>query len=163
MNSLVNYLTQRGVCFESIEHPATYTAPELAESVHVKGRDVAKPILLKTPHGFVLAIVPSTHRVDLSAMEAVLDDRPVTLATEGETSKLFPDVEIGVVPPFGSHYGLRTYLDVHLAGCATIVFQGSSHREAIRMTVEDFEMIEHPIIGLIAVGRGEWALAHASA
>ena len=148
--NVTEFLTRRQVPFETIEHPDAYSALELAESIHEKGRYIAKTVLVRTGDGFVIVILPSTHRIDFEQLESLMGERPIRLATEDEACLLFPGFEAGVVPPFGKEYGIRTVIDVHLAGCRTIVFEGSSHHEAIRVGFDDFEMLESPLKGLIA-------------
>jgi Ala-tRNA(Pro) deacylase len=148
--NVAKFLTDQHVRFEQIEHPAAYTALRLAESVHEKGCNVAKTVLVRTNDGFAIAILPSTHRIDFKKLGGLIGARGVRLATEEEAELLFPDMEAGVVPPFGKEYGIRTVVDIHLAGCKTIVFEGGTHAEAIRMRYEDFEMLEMPIKGMIA-------------
>lgn len=147
---LEDYLSSRSVPYETILHRTAYTATELAESVHITGHEVAKTVLLRTRDGYLIAIVPATRLVDLAAIENLLGERPVTLATEDEAAVLFPEVERGVVPPFGGEYGIRTIVDIHLAGKRSIVFEGCSHHEAVRLRYSDFEMLEMPIVGLIS-------------
>src|SRR5690606_7021267 len=95
--------------------------------------------------GYVIAVVPSTRHVDCDAMRVLLGARKIELATESEAGELFPNVEYGVVPPFGSQYGVRTVLDVHLAACESIIFEGNKHDEAIKMLFKDYEMLEGPL------------------
>lgn len=148
--NVADYLAKRNVSFEMVEHRPAYCASKLAEATHTRGYEVAKTVLLKTPDGFVIAVVPSTRFVDLPAIEGLLGVHSVRLATEDEATATFPDLEPGVVPPFGSGYGIRTVVDIHLAVCPRILFEGATHHEAIRMSFKDYQMLECPIAGLIS-------------
>jgi Ala-tRNA(Pro) deacylase len=145
---VTEFLDQRNVRFETMKHPAAYSGLKLAEEVHVSGRQVAKTVLLRADGGYVIAILPTTHCIDFESLEVLLGTKPIELATEMEAMELFPDMESGVVPMFGSVYGIRTIVDIHLAGCESIVFEGTTHEEAIRIAYEDFERIENPVTGL---------------
>ena len=61
-------------------------------------------------------------------------------------SSLCPDCEIGALPPFGSQYGLKTVVDESLLADEHIVFEGNTHAEAIRMRLDDFRNLEHPLV-----------------
>jgi Ala-tRNA(Pro) deacylase len=70
----------------------------------------------------------------------------VWLATEEEIKYLFPDCEVGAMPPFGNLYGLPVYVDQSLTEDEEIVFQAGTHSEAIRMRYWDFAALVFPVI-----------------
>src|SRR5438876_5346675 len=111
---------------------------------------MAKTILLRSDRGYVLAVLPATHRVDLEEIRKKLDLEDLEMAGEGEMDRLFPDCEVGAIPPFGSFYHLPTLVDESLAEDEKIVFEAQSHEEAIRMSYKDYEAIEHPVKGRFA-------------
>jgi Ala-tRNA(Pro) deacylase len=57
---------------------------------------------------------------------------------------VFPDCEYGMVPPFGSLYGLPTLLEEEMPAEACVVFEGPRRAQAIRLCCRDFEELEHP-------------------
>jgi Ala-tRNA(Pro) deacylase len=141
-----DFLRNRDIPFDALEHDPTYTAQSLAQAVHVSGEEVAKTVLLAVDDGFVLAVLPATHQVDTMRVKAFLGATRVELATERECGRWFEDCELGVLPPFGSKYGLRTMVDRSLLEDEMIVFEGNSHHEAIRMSCQDFIDVEEPIV-----------------
>lgn len=147
-----DYLQQRGVAFEIVPHEETFDAPHLAQAVHTPGREVAKTVLLRADRGFryVAAILPSTHRIDFEALSRALGGADLELATEIEVAERCPDCEFGVLPPFGSQYAAETIVDASLAEDEQIVFEGSTHSEAIRMKYKDFCVAEHPRVASFA-------------
>jgi Ala-tRNA(Pro) deacylase len=140
---IADFLAEHRVAFESLLHPPAFTAQKRAKYLHVPGRRVAKSVLLSGPRGFFLAVLPATHQVDTPRLA---DDAggPVRVATERELAAVFPDCEWGVVPPFGSLYGLPTVLDEELGPDTVIVFEGDSHAHAVRLLCRDFERLERP-------------------
>jgi hypothetical protein len=58
-----------------------------------------------TTGGYVLAVVPSTHRVELGVVRDILGGH-LGVAAEAEIARLFDDCELGAVPPIGAAYGL---------------------------------------------------------
>jgi Ala-tRNA(Pro) deacylase len=140
-------LQGRQVRFERLHHEPVYGANRVAEKLHVPGKGVAKTVLLRTELGYVIAVVPADHCVDLERVRACLGDEWVEMASEAEMRQLFPDCEVGAMPPFGSVYHLRTLVDEALADADEIVFEGQSHCEAIRMGYRDYDALEQPLKG----------------
>jgi len=70
----------------------------------------------------------------------------VRLANEEEFKGLFPDCDIGAMPPFGNLYGLDVYVDRSLAEDEKIIFQAGTHQEAIRMRYQDFTALVGPTV-----------------
>jgi|SRR6516162_7099781 Ala-tRNA(Pro) deacylase len=137
------FLSDNHVTFETIAHPPAFTAQKRAHVLHVTGRQVAKSVLLHGPQGYFLAILPATHHIDWEVLAAALGG-DIRLATQSEMADAFRDCEWGVVPPFGTLYGFASVMDDSLPPEATLVFEGHSHMEAIRLRCRDFENLEHP-------------------
>jgi Ala-tRNA(Pro) deacylase len=137
-------LSSRHVPFERLHHRPEYTANRVAQALHVPGREMAKTVVLKTGRGYLLAVLPATHRVDLERVRQDLGEAHVEMASEEEMDRLFPDCERGAMPPFGSLYQLPTLVDESLAQDEEIVFEAQNHEDAIRMTYRDYEALEHP-------------------
>ena len=147
---LDEFLSNQHVPFRRLHHQPAYTANRVAQALHVPGREVAKSVLVSTGHGFVLAVLPATHRVDLERLRQDLGEERVGLATENEMERLFPDCERGAMPPFGSLYQLPTLIDESLAEDEEIVFEAQDHQEAIAMAYRDYVAVEHPRMGHFA-------------
>jgi Ala-tRNA(Pro) deacylase len=137
------YLTDQQIVFETIVHPPAYSAQKLAKCLHVSGKHVVKAVLLSGPSGFFLAVLPATHQIDTDSLTAVFEG-PVRLASDLEIAGVFRDCEWGVVPPFGVLYDLPTIMDERLNPESTLIFEGNTHFEAIRMRCRDFERLEKP-------------------
>lgn len=138
---IIEFLAERQVAFEPLPHPLAFTAQKLAKYLRVKGGQVAKGVLLHGPDGFLLAVLPATHQVDLEALARSLGG-PVRLAREDEVASVFRDCEWGVVPAFGALYGLPTLLDEALASDTPLVLELHTHVEAIRLPCREFERLQ---------------------
>ena len=106
-----------------------------------------KAVLIKAGDSFVLAVLPSTSRIDLGRLSEVVGApaSQVRLATPDELLEIFPDCEPGVVPPFGRLYGLTTLVDSGLAESAEIVVGANTRHEGLRMHFRDFQALEEPV------------------
>lgn len=140
-----DYLLHRHVPYEVVLHRPAPCASRLAECLHVPGRAVAKGVLLRAGGGYLLAILPATHRVDLPRLRETLGLSAVSLATEDEVARIFHDCERGALPPFGRLYGLTTVMDPSLAGSSVILVEGNMRHEGLRIRLKDFEAIEAPV------------------
>jgi Ala-tRNA(Pro) deacylase len=140
---LSQFLCDQQVSFEEMIHPPAYTSQKLARFLHISGREVMKSVLLKGPRGFLLAVLPAAHRIDLQRLGGHFDG-PVRLASVEELRDLFPDCEYGAVMPFGRLYGVPTILETTVPMDATIVFEAQQHALAIRMLCRDFVALERP-------------------
>jgi Ala-tRNA(Pro) deacylase len=66
------------------------------------------------------------------------------LATEKEFAALFPDSELGAMPPFGNLYNLPVYVDTSLTEDEEIVFNAGTHVDTIRIKYKDFVKLVQP-------------------
>jgi Ala-tRNA(Pro) deacylase len=138
-----DFLVARDVPFETLLHPPAFTAQKRARFLHLPGREVAKVVLLHGPEGYVLAVLPAPRHIDPERVALALGG-PVRLADDDEIARVFPDCEWGVVPPFGTLYGLPVLLDESITPDTLMVFETTTHVEAVRMLCRDFERLEHP-------------------
>lgn len=138
------------VRYEVVTHRTEFGAQRVAASVHVPGRDVAKVVILRDGGGeFLMVVIPSLARLDLQAVGEATGYVGLRLATEQEFAPLFPDCEVGAMPPFGGLYGLPTYVDACLREEPDLFFPGGTHHELVGMHFVDYELTARPI-------RGRW-------
>jgi Ala-tRNA(Pro) deacylase len=138
-----DFLARQRVNYEPVPHPPAFTAQRRAKFLHLSGRQVAKCILLRGPAGYLLAVLPATHHIDTDLLARELGG-PVRLADDREITEVFRDCEWGVVPSFGSLYGLPTLLDDSLSPDALLVLETHTHVDAVRLRCRDFERLERP-------------------
>jgi len=93
-----------------------------------------------------MTVVPASHRVDLDRLGGVLKTGSIRLATEEEFSDIFPDCELGAMPPLGNIYHLGVWVDEKLKMFPTISFNAGTHAEIIQMFFADFERLVKPKI-----------------
>jgi Ala-tRNA(Pro) deacylase len=141
---LQSYLDSHKIPYQVVNHSIAYTAREAADSLHIPANIFAKVVVIKADSRYVMAVLPSTWKVDLKRLEEVLGCPYVRLATEDELATLFPDCEIGSMPPFGNLYGTPVYVDATLTQDEEIVFDAGSHVGAIKMRYKDFADLVRP-------------------
>jgi len=143
------FLDNHGVKYVSIRHSPAYTAAEVAASSHVAGRDFAKSIVVRTDAGFALVVLPASRRLVLADLRELLQAPALRLATEAEFRDLFPDCEVGAMPPFGNLYDMCVYADESLAEFDEITFSAGTHRELVRMNWKDMVRLVGPTISVL--------------
>jgi Ala-tRNA(Pro) deacylase len=146
--SVKHLLQRRHIPFEVISHSKAFDASHLAHALHTPGKLVAKTVLLRVDHQerYVIAMLPSTHKIDFAKLSSFFGGATIELATEHEINLKCQDCEYGVIPPFGSHYGAQTVVDASLANSDDIAFERDSFTEAIRMKYLHFYDYEHPLV-----------------
>ena len=150
-NKLKELLEKEGVKFEHAAHPEVYTTQEVAAVEHERGRCVIKTVVVKADGKFVLAAVPAALKVDLQALGKLLRAKEAAIAEEHEFADLFPDCQVGGMPPFGNLYDVPLWLDKRLTSCEYVVFNAGTHSDTVKMAFADFERLASPQVGEFAV------------
>jgi Ala-tRNA(Pro) deacylase len=145
---LKELLDRRGTRHEVVPHRETITAHQAAQTTHVSGQHVAKAVVMRDAMGsdFML-VVPSSFHVDDKVVHHVTGRAGVRLEDEAALTRLFPDCELGAMPPFGALYGLSMFVDPCLLEDEDgdeIWFQAGNHHELVRMSVADYARIAQP-------------------
>lgn len=144
LQKLKEFLDYHDVKYVSIRHSHAYTAQEIAESVHVPGKELAKTVMIKIDGKMAMAVLPSTERVDFDLLTGVAGTDNVRLAGEDEFKNLFPECEPGAMPPFGNLYSMDVYAERSLSRDKEIAFNAGSHTEVFRMKYKDYERLVNP-------------------
>jgi Ala-tRNA(Pro) deacylase len=144
-------LQKERIPYRLIFHPEAYTAPEVAASIHIPGREVAKVVVVRADGKYVMAVLPANRLLDLKRFARGIGAEHLSLAQEWELEKLFPDCEVGAMPPLGNLYELPVYVDASLAKERFIFFPAGSHHETVEIWYEDFERLVHPMVGQFAL------------
>jgi len=141
---LKEYLDKNKIKYISIQHSPAYTTQEIAAQSHIPGKMLAKTVIVKIEGKMAMVVLPANRKVILSEIKEALDAEKVSLASEDEFKGLFPDCEIGAMPPFGNLYGMDVYVSPELAAEQEIAFNAGSHTELIKMPYKDFERLVQP-------------------
>jgi Ala-tRNA(Pro) deacylase len=149
---LQEYLDRERVRYVSIRHSPAYTAQEIAASAHIRGRDLAKSVVVKLDGKLALAVLPASVKIDLGMLREAAGARKAELAGEADFIDAFPECELGAMPPFGNLYGLPVYVDTQLGEDAEIAFNAGSHSELIRLSYDDFERLAEPHVVHLSAG-----------
>ncbi len=134
---VADYLAAQGVTYEIIEHQPTASALDAAQKARIPTDRMLKAVLLRDKQGYVLALLPASHRLDLGRMRDSLH-RAVRLATEAEIATRFTDCQPGAIPAVGGAYDLDMVVDDALGDQSDVYFDGGDHRSLVHISAADF-------------------------
>jgi len=146
VKKLKDFLDSENVKYVSSYHSIAYTAQEIAASVHVKGKEMAKTVMVKLDGKLAMAVLPAIHQVNFEDLKKASGTQDAILATEKEFRDLFPECDIGAMPPFGNLYGMDVFVSRALTEHKEIAFNAGSRYELIRLAYKDFERLVSPKI-----------------
>lgn len=147
LRQLAELLNQQHIPFDCINHSPAYTAQEVAQSVHIPGKGVAKTVIIKMSDGHMAMVVLSANdKINFRHLTQSLGHNNIQIASEREFRDKFPGCEVGAMPPFGNLWGMEVFVDEKLAKDPEIAFNAGSHTELMRMHYADFEKLVKPKI-----------------
>jgi Ala-tRNA(Pro) deacylase len=146
IRKLTEFLDQNRTRYVRISHSPAYTAQEIAASAHVPGRELAKTVIVKLDGRMAMVVLPASYQIDLEQLRRATGAHEVELASENEFRGMFPECELGAMPPFGNLFEMPVVISNTLAEDPEIVFNAGSHQIAFEMAFEDFRGLVEPTI-----------------
>lgn len=137
---LQDYIDREGIAYDTVPHHRTATTSQSAQAAHVPGSRLAKTVVVHHEAGYVLAVVPSTHRIELTTLQEVMNRR-LGLASEDEVSTLFSDCDEGAAPPVGMAYNVPVIMDESLGNANDVYFEGGDHRTLVHVSGSNFRTL----------------------
>ena len=144
---LAEVLKRERVPYLTLRHPPAFTAPELSAVAHIPGRQSAKVVICIADGKPLQAVVPAHYSVDLDALKQIVSAVSLRLAREDEIAGLYPEFEVGAMPPFGMMYGHPVFVERCFVGEPEMVFNAGTHTDSLCMHYGDFAEIVRPIVG----------------
>jgi len=140
------FLDEQHVKYVSIKHSRAFTAQEVADSAHIPGREIAKTVIVRVDGQLAMVVLPAPERIDLDGLRAATGAAAVELASEKEFASVFPNCEVGAMPPFGNLWNMPVFADRRLREDERIAFNAGSHTELIQLAYADFERLVQPTV-----------------
>lgn len=134
------YLESHHINYEIIHHSHTSTALGSARAAHVPSGLVAKCVLLEDERGYVMAVIPSSCRLEIEAIDQELG-RHLELATEAELGDIFTTCEVGAVPAVGDAFNIPSAVDQSLMRLPDAYFEAGDHEGLIHVSGRDFRSL----------------------
>ena len=153
VRKLKEFLDKEGVRYVTVTHSVAYTAQEIAARAHVRGQNLAKSVVVKLDGKMAMAVLPATFKIDFDLLREASGAKEVDLASEREFKDMFPDCDLGAMPPFGNLYGFDVYVAKTLTEGEEIAFNAGSHTELLKLPYAEFERLVKPKVVRISLRR----------
>jgi Ala-tRNA(Pro) deacylase len=144
INKLKDYLNYNGVKYVTVSHSKAYTAQEVAASIHIRGKKIAKTVIVKIDGQFAMVVLPASYRVDFEKLKETVGAEEVKLASETDFIDNFPECEVGAIPPFGNLYGMKVYVAASIVEDEDFLFNAGSHTELMKLPFKTYEDLVQP-------------------
>ena len=144
IKKLKKFLDDNKVKYTTLKHSPAYTAQEIASTAHIKGKELAKTVMIKMDDRLAMAVLPASYRIDLNELQKAAGAKKLNIAVEKDFKDLFPDCETGAMPPFGNLYDMEVFVASSLAEDEHIAFNAGTHTELIQLAYADFEKLVKP-------------------
>jgi Ala-tRNA(Pro) deacylase len=135
--TLQKHLARKHIEYDLVPHPPTMSSIPTARACYVPAYLLAKGVVLRTREGYVLAVLPASHRLRRADLKGQFGE-DFALATEHELDQLFRDCAHGAVPPVGECYGLDVVVEDSIREQPDIYFEGGDHTTVAQMCRAQF-------------------------
>lgn len=143
-NRVIELLTGKDI--RVTEHEPVRTSEEAAK---VRGSTLesgAKAMLLSDGVKLILAVMSASRKLDSKKFKKIISSKSLKFASEEEVLSATRCIP-GAVPPFGSIFGLSTYMDLSLRTQGdSINFNAGLRTKSVTMLLEDYITVENPVI-----------------
>jgi Ala-tRNA(Pro) deacylase len=153
VQKLKEYLDRNNVKYVTVSHSPAFTAQQIAASAHIPGKELAKTVIVKLDGKMAMAVLPASEQIDFDRLKEATGADSVELAGENEFKGLFPNCEVGAMPPFGNLYDMDVLVESHLKDDEEIAFNAGSHTELVRLPYQDYEQLVHPRVAEFSTAR----------
>lgn len=144
IKKLKEFLDSHEIKYLTIQHSIAYSAQKIAAKTHIPGKELAKTIMVKVDGKLAMAVLPASYNINFSLLKEAIKAEKVVLASEFEFKDIFPQCEVGAMPPFGNLYKMEVYVAESLAEDEEICFNAGTHMELVRLAYKDFERLVKP-------------------
>ena len=145
------YLKRNGIRYSHSMHSPAFTARDVASTERMPADKLVNTVVYSGNNGYGLLLMPADYIVDFGEVQRLLGLTQIRLATEPELRALFPDCEVGAMPPFGNLFNMPVLVDENTASAEFMAFKAGTHRDVIRMSGADFHTLVNPLVAPFAL------------
>ena len=125
--TLAHCLTDRHSPYDLLHHPYTLSSMATAEAAHVPGDRLAKTLLLEDSQGYVAAVIPASHHLQIAAL-CEQTGRSRSASARRRDPRGVQGLRTRRDPPVAMAYGMRTYMDDTLLKHPDVYFESGNHQ-----------------------------------
>lgn len=157
VEKLKNLLESHNIPYRYFEHEPVCTSKEAAKvrpgyslkqgakalvvKVYAKNATLNKSV---NDLEFVMLVIPGDAKFSSRKVKGLLNAKDVQFASQEEIKEITNGVQVGGIPPFGSLFGIKTYVDKNVFQNQTIIFNAGDKRVSIAISVDDYVKVENP-------------------
>ena len=124
------------------------------ESAEIRGTSLsqgAKALVVQVDGQPLMAVLPADRKMDAEKLAKLVGGKKTKLMGAHKAEEL-TGLEIGAIPPLGSLFGLKTWVDESLGQQAQIVFNAGETTRSVKIKWSDFGKIESLQLGEFSRG-----------
>ena len=145
---LKSFLDTNNISYKLLTHAPAKTSEEVAKLRGTPLETGAKSMIIKIDDGFIEIVIPANKKFLSKPAKKYFNTNCLRFAYKNELDNLTHCLQ-GAVPPFGSLFGLKTYVDKSLFDNENydyISFNGGLRGKSFQIKKEDYKKIENPIL-----------------
>lgn len=147
MRKLLELFMREGVEYRLYEHEPVYTSEQASKVRGVELKTGVKALVLKTREGqFLLADIAADGKADLKKLQQLTKTSRIHFAPRDEVLSV-THCEPGSVHPFGSLFGIPTYLDRSVLENEFVNFNIGVLTKSARIRAEDLRRLLDSKVG----------------
>jgi len=140
-------LQKSKINFEPVTHKTVFTTFDLARTLRVDFKEVAKTLVVKGDDNYFIVMLSAAQMLDLGKLKKSLKVKKIAIAREKVMETVFK-IPMGTITPFAGFYKNPLCLDKGLLKLKKIVVGGGSYNDAIKIKPTDLMKLEKPILGV---------------
>lgn len=135
--TLARYLKAKNAKYDVLSGALSLPAERARAFREIPGDRLAKAVLLRDATGYVLAVLPSSHRIRLTELKHQFGD-DVEFAGRQEIMELFDDCADGALPALGECYGLDLVVELEFNASPEVYFEAGDQASLVHMSGAEF-------------------------
>ncbi len=143
-NKILEKVKMTGMWYETFEHEEVLTSEQAAATRHGYSlHQGAKAMIMKTEENiFAMLVIPGDFKVDSKKAKIALQTKSFRFANVEELGSVTGGVLPGAVPPFGSLFEIKTYVDRLVFENEKIVFNAGMRTFSLAIKSADYKQLE---------------------
>jgi len=146
----LTHLRENRILFSHSIHPPAFTAREVAAAEGLPAHQISKVVVYFGDADYGMLVLPADSMVDFEEVRRLMGLSHARLATETELVEMFPECELGTMPPFGDLFEMPVLVDESIETDGYIAFSAGTHRDVIHMKFAEFRRLVNPLIASFA-------------
>jgi len=155
---IINFLDERKIKYEIIEHKTVYTAFDKVATLKVLPKIVGKTLVVEFDKNYGLALIGADKILDKIKFKKMVNSwlkekgkkpaKSIDFVKESWMKKNLKGVKVGAIPPFGEIWKLPTFVDKSFLKNKKMIINGGDYHWSIEISAANLKKtIKDSIIG----------------